>query len=72
MLNASREAIVITMGYVRQSGAKEDQTVGVSSLYPCNLTEAAWAQLAPLRRPRSWPLRLKPRHNYRYVCAELI
>jgi hypothetical protein len=30
MLNASREAIVITIGYVRRRGAKEEQTVGVA------------------------------------------
>jgi hypothetical protein len=29
MLNASREAIVITRGYMRQRGAKEEQTVGI-------------------------------------------
>src|SRR5262249_60938688 len=32
MLNASREAIVITIGYVRQRGAKEEQTVGLGGL----------------------------------------
>jgi putative transposase len=37
----------------------------VSILYPCDLTDAEWAQLVPLLpaparrgRPRSWPLRL--------------
>jgi putative transposase len=36
-----------------------------SILYPCDLTDAEWSQLAPLLpapaqrgRPRSWPLRL--------------
>lgn len=39
--------------------------VSVAILYPCDLTDAEWAQLAPLLpvsarrgRPRSWPLRL--------------
>lgn len=39
--------------------------VYAGSLYPCDLTEAAWAQLEPLLpgparrgRPRAWPLRL--------------
>src|SRR5262245_9585843 len=39
--------------------------VSAGSLYPCDLTDAAWALLAPLLpaparrgRPRSWPLRL--------------
>jgi putative transposase len=39
--------------------------VFVSSLYPCDLTDAEWAHLAPLLpeparrgRPRRWPLRL--------------
>ena len=39
--------------------------VSAGSLYPCELTDAAWAQLEPLlpgparrARPRAWPLRL--------------
>ena len=39
--------------------------VYAGSLYPCDLTDAEWAQLEPLLpgparrgRPRAWPLRL--------------
>jgi len=39
--------------------------VSVAILYPCDLTDAEWTQLAPLLptparrgRPRRWPLRL--------------